>query len=510
MNARKIKRLGALAVCALVAVSTPATAYAEEGYTYNYDWWGDVQYSPDAYNVAGVFTSAQLKLDMKLNNPQGMCVCGNKVYICDTGNNRIVELERTGTDSFTVLRIFDSFQDGEANDIPGSNTFNAPADITVTQDGYIYIADENNGRILKLDTDLNYIMEFDKPADPTFEQYASFLPHKITVDTAGRVYCVAVNVNQGLVKFEEDGTFSGYVGATPVTYNWTDYIWKKLATKEQRAQMESFVPTEYDNLYMDHEGFIYVCTTNVSEADLDDGTANPVRRLNMMGKDILVRNGNWYIIGDIYWSSGGGYEGPSLLTDITVLDNDVYVALDKVRGRLFAYDDQGRMLYAFGGNGNMDGYFRRPAAIDHMGNDLLVLDSQDCSITLFTPTAFGAGIFEAIEQFQRGQYTESGESWKKVMDLNGNYDLAYIGIGRSLLRQKKYRESMDYFKLKWDDDNYSKAFKQYRKEWVEEHIVIIFLAFFLVLCVPLAIGRIKKVKREIDTADIFRAQDPGR
>lgn len=26
-----------------------------------------------------------------------------------------------------------------------------------------------------------------------------------------------------------------------------------------------------------------------------------IRRLNMMGSDILIRNGEWHIIGDIYW-----------------------------------------------------------------------------------------------------------------------------------------------------------------------------------------------------------------
>ena len=88
--------------------------------------------------------------------------------------------------------------------------------------------------------------------------------------------------------------------------------------------------------------------------------------------------------------------------------------------------------------------------------------------------------------------------------MNGNYDLAYIGIGRSLLRQKQYHEAMQYFKLKLDDDNYSKAFKQYRKEWVEDHIVIIFTLVVLVLCVPLAVGKIKAIKEEIDRADIFR------
>ena len=90
--------------------------------------------------------------------------------------------------------------------------------------------------------------------------------------------------------------------------------------------MESFVPTEYDNVYMDYEGFIYACTTNVSEHDLDNGTADPVRRLNLMGNDILVRNGDYYIIGDLYWGSGGGYEGPSLFTDVTAMDNDVFSA----------------------------------------------------------------------------------------------------------------------------------------------------------------------------------------
>lgn len=496
---KTVQRLGALAAGLLIAVSSSVTVQAEEGYTYNYDWWGDEQYSPDAYSVVDVFTYKEMGLEQQMSTPSGLYVQGSMVYICDTGNNRIVQLERTDNDTLALVRIIDSFT-GEVE----NTTLSGPTDIAVTQEGFLYICDKNNGRILMLDEDLNYVMEFVKPTDPNFDQSISFLPHKLTVDSAGRVFCVATNVNKGLVKYEADGTFSGFLGASEVTYNFTDYIWKKLATKEQRAQMESFVPTEYDNVYMDHEGFIYACTTNVAEAELDDGTAAPVRRLNMMGSDILVENGEWYVIGDIYWGEGGGYEGPSLLTDITAFDNDVYVALDKVRGRLFAYDDQGKLLYAFGGNGNMDGYFKSPAALDHMGRDLLVLDSQDCSITLFTPTQFGSLIFQAIEQFRDGEYSASGESWQQVLDQNGNYDLAYIGIGRSLMRQERYREAMEYFKLKLDEDNYSRAFKQYRKEWVESHIGLLLGAAFLLLCVPSGIGRMRRIKLEIDTADIFK------
>jgi len=496
---RFVKRIGALtAACLMLIMSMPIEAQAAEvGYTYTFDYWGDVQYSPDAYQVASVYTAAELGLDKKFMNPQGMFVYEDLIYICDTGNNRILELKRTSTENIELVRVITEIKGVELT------TFNNPTDIAVCEE-YFYIADRDNERILKTDKELNYVMEFSKPTDETFDQEMRFLPSKVSIDTAGRVYCVATNVNKGLIKYEADGSFSGFVGATPVTYSFSDYVWKKLATKEQRAQMVNFVPTEYDNLYMDREGFIYVCTTHVVEEELNSGAADPIRRLNMMGSDILIRNGNWEVIGDIHWGEGGGYKGSSLITDITSFENDAYVGLDKTRGRLFGYDDQGRLLFAFGGNGHEDGYFRLPSAIEHMGYDLLVLDQLDCSITLFTPTEYGQMIYDAMDLFQDGEYEASGETWQKVIDLNGNYDLAYIGIGRALLRQEKYHEAMDYFKLKWDDDNYSKAFKQYRKEWVEENIVAIVAVLVIVIVLPLAIGKIKKIKWEIDTADIFK------
>ena len=111
----------------------------------------------------------------------------------------------------------------------------------------------------------------------------------------------------------------------------------------------------------------------------------------------------------------------------------------------------------------MDGYFRKPSAIEHIGHELYVLDSLDCSITAFVPTEFGDLVYNAVEDFDKGKYEESGAAWQEVMNQNGNYDLAYIGIGRALLRQEQYKEAMDYFELKYDAENYSKAYKQYRR-----------------------------------------------
>lgn len=498
---KKIRRIGALSLAAVVLTGSAMTTCAAENrsYTYNYDYWGDVQDSPDAYTVSKVFASVDFGLDTNMKNPQGLFAKDDTLYICDTGNNRILQLKRTGRESFELERIITEIQgDTEVT------ALSSPSDIAVTDEGDIFIADTNNNRVVKVDKDLNYLLEFTKPDDSTLNADLVFQPTKLAIDTAGRVYCIASGVNKGLIKYEADGTFSGFVGATQVTFSWSDYIWKKLATAEQRAQMESFVPTEYDNIYMDYEGFIYACTGNVEEDDLDSGAADAIRKLNLLGNDILVRNGDYPVYGDLYWGSGGGYSGPSWMVDVTAFENDVYVALDKNRGRLFAYNDQGQLVFAYGGNGNENGYFRRPAALEHMGYDLLVLDSLDCSVTLFTTTEFGTLIYQAIDEFDEGKYIESGETWQKVMDINGNYDLAYIGIGRSLLRQERYEEAMDYFELKYDDENYSKAYKQYRKEWVEDHIVIIVVVILALFLVPMGVGKVKKVKHEIDVADIFR------
>ncbi|MBR5421722.1 MAG: hypothetical protein IK115_11280 [Lachnospiraceae bacterium] len=500
VNKLKImRRLLSAALLSGFVISCFGKAYAgEDNYTYVYDYWEDVQESPDAYTVARVFDFGALGLSSNLNNPESLFVDGDKVYLCDTGNNRILLFERKGSDQ---LEFVDEIKSVKGAD---PETFAAPADIAVDEDGNLFIADRDNNRVIKTDPDLNYLMQFTRPDDSALDAGTGFKPDKIVCDTAGRIYCEASGINKGLLKFESDGVFSGFVGATRVSYNFMDYIWKRLASQAQREQMVSFVPTEYDNVYMDREGFIYAVSGGLKEEDLKNETVDAVRKLNMMGTDILVRNGDYPVFGDLYWGGGGGISGPSYFKDVTVLDNDIYICLDQKRGRLFGYDDQGRMVYAFGGNGNQAGYFRNPVSIEHMGNDLLVLDQLDCTITLFIPTHYGSLIYQAMEQFDNGEYDDAQATWEEVKTLNGNYALAYIGIGRSMYRKGQYKESMKYFEAKYDDENYSRAFAQYRKQWIRENIIGIIVIILAIFLVPMSIGRVYQIKEEIDNADIFK------
>ena len=137
-------------------------------------------------------------------------------------------------------------------------------------------------------------------------------------------------------------------------------------------------------------------------------------------------------------------------------------------------------------------------AIEDLGDTLLVLDSTLGTITQFTLTDYGKYINQGLSEYKRGDYDASAATWQKVLKLNGNYDQAYIGIGRSLLRQESYKKAMDYFELKLDSTNYSKAYKLYRKEWFENNILIILILLAVVIVVAFGVGFVKKARREVE------------
>ena len=230
----RLKRLAVLLLGTVMLFGSTLVVDATDtrSYTYNYDFWGDVQDSPDAYEVVKVYSSVDLGLDVEMKDPKGLYVNGDEIYVCDTGNNRIIRLKRSSKDRIEVKQIIDQFN---ATDVEVT-TLNSPTDVVISQQGNIFIADSGNSRILKLDKDLNYLMEFNKPDSSVLDAEAGFVPSKIVVDKAERIYCVATGINKGLLKYENDGTFSGFIGATKVSYDFADYLWKKFTTHMPKSQ----------------------------------------------------------------------------------------------------------------------------------------------------------------------------------------------------------------------------------------------------------------------------------
>jgi len=478
---RNINRIVFLFLVCLLAL-TPVFG-SPTNYTYNYDFWFEQVASPDAYRVGAYFLGTSLGVG-HFRDPQGLFINENRIYICDSGSNRILKIEVRENGDHVVTRTVNSVM---INGV--ESRLNYPMDIFESRDGHLYIADTNNQRVLILDNNWNFIHQILKPEDESLGDLIEFIPVKLIVDFANRVFVQARNINKGLMEFDNRWEFSGYMGANKVSVNPIDYIWKLLSTQAQKERMDLFIPTEYSNVAIDKDGFLYVTNST--------GQTDPIRRLNAMGQDILIRNGYEDPVGDLVVGTAGGISGRSRFVDVVAFDNDSYACFDRTRGRIFMYDFQGNLLYAFGGVGNREGSFLQPVAIDRMGESLYALDSRAGALTRFDLTGYGLLINQAINEYKAGRYESSAHVWEDVLKMNGNYDLAYIGIGRAALRQGEFQKAMRYYKLKHYREGYGKAFQLYRKQWMEENLwwmlLILGCAVFLPLIIKFSIKTVKEI-----------------
>lgn len=437
------------------AVSEAEASVPYEGY--NYSYWEKAEPSAIPYIPETIIDGRQTDYGL-FNSPEDVFVAwDNKIYIADSGNHRIVVLD----ENFNHIKTIDHFMNDGAVD-----TFNYPESVFVTEEGNLYVADTNNQRLIELTNDGEFIREIGRPVSDQITTNFEYYPTKVAVDKAGRIYVIGRGVYDGIIEFDPDGNFKGFTGATRVTFDFIDYIWKRISTDEQRARMELFIPIEFNSLDLDEEGFIY--TTN---AELNTNT--PIQRLNPTGTDVLRREGYHEVVGDLVYTFTGDNAGSSTFVDIAVNEYGMYTVLDSRKGRIFTYDEDGNLLYVFGKLGNQIGTFRTPVALDYLNEKIVVLDKQFNRLTVFTPTLFGEYVNKAVMYYNLGNDELSAQYWEKVLELDSNYEIAYIGIGKALLMEGKNKEAMKYFKNGHNRLYYSKAFKRYRKDVLRDNFGLI-------------------------------------
>jgi len=455
---------------ALLLASGIEAAPASANDAYNYSYWGTPVPAPDAYALERVIYGNDWNAG-PLSAPQDLYAGpGGKLYIADTGNDRIVILDR----DFKPAGVIGEFaHDGKQDGLKG------PQGIYVAPDGSVFVADTDNRRIVEFDGAGKAKRIIPEPESTLLRQGFQYAPTKLAVDKAGRLYVISQGSYEGIMEFESDGTFSGFIGTNRVKFSPVDLFWKRISTKAQREQMQQFIPIEFNNLDVDENGFIY---TSASEENSDQ----PLKRLNPSGTDILRSKGYFPPKGDVGNLEGGSVTGSSIFVDVTPDRAGMFSALDAKRGRVFTYDKDGNLLYEFGGLGSQQGNFRTPVAIDLLGDRMAVLDKDNNRLSVFAPTTYGSLIRSAVMALSEGRTDESTEAWKRVLQLNANFDVAYIGIGKSLLKQGENREAMSYFELGNSREYYSEAFKRYRKEVVFEHFGTIVLVIALAIAVVIA------------------------
>ncbi|NMO95105.1 gluconolactonase [Paenibacillus lemnae] len=428
------------------AASSTAAPYE----SYNYNYWEEATPMPAAYLPEGYITGKNLGIGEFLEPADMHVSSSGRLYVLDTGNQRIVQMNP----DWTEAKVITTFEHEGKED-----TFSNPSGIFVDHDEKMYIADTDHQRIVILTPEGKLAGMIQNPESEVLPEDFKFIPLKVTVDKANRIFVVARGVYEGIMQFDEDGSFIGYVGTIKVKRNYADYLWRLVSTKAQKAQMRLFIPTEFSNVDIDEKGFVYA--TNI-----DIGSEELIKRLNPAGQDVLKRLGYYPVAGDVYFRRT---TGPSKFIDVKVLGDGMYSGLDSTQGRVFTYDENGNLLYIFGGKGNQLGLFKTPAAVEMAGEKQLVLDRGKGNIVVFKPTVFGSRVNEAVRHHYRGEADEAETAWEQVLQLNANYDIAYTGIGKAKLMNQENKEALTYFKLGMDRKNYSVAYKRYRREVMKEH-----------------------------------------
>lgn len=482
-------RMAALLMALVMAMglcTVPVLAGDEPYDTYNYDDREDLTYTPSAYEPVASISGRKLSYNGEsIGNfvtPQDICYSedGN-LYIADTGNNRIVVLNSSMT---KVINIIDSFDNNGVKD-----SFKAPYGVCISENGQLYIADSQNHRIVVLETDGSFVRIVDNPVSQSLEAGYVFVPLKVTVDYADRIYCIAQNMFEGIMVFETNGEFSGFFGTIDVKISLWEKFWKRIATKEERSKQQLYIPTEFTGIDVDADGFIYA--TNIDSAGLQ-----AVRRLNPRGEDVIKKGENANVGGDLWTGGLTQYAGASQITDVVYRDKGIYTLLDRKRGRIFTYDHEGNLLYIFGGLGTQLGTFNTPVAVEVIGDKLIVLDSYRAELTVFTATEYGNLINEAIGLRYDGDETLAVEKWREVLRLDENNELANTGIGKAYLTAGDNKNAMKYLKLGMNSEYYSIAFRRYRNEVLAANLSYILSGAVVLIVAAVVIIKVRDKKRK--------------
>ena len=499
------KLIAAAGACAVLMSTFAANVSAIESYDpYSYDRWGDAvasqvgytaEYFIDGQSIEGLTehvmsmegfdaSKADWKDMLGLKEPADLYISHDDLlYIADKGNSRIIVTDL----EFNMVRYMDTFDyNGEAL------TLKKPEGVFVDKyTGFIYICDTENSRVIKCTEDGKVDRLFEKPTSEIYSQDLTYNPRKVAVDKAGNVYIVVKSVTKGAVMYDIHGEFLGFYGANRVEATSEiimNAFWNTIATEEQRQLSTKTTPIGFSNFDIDDDGFIYTVTES-TEVKTDS-----VKKLNPRGANILASTvGDEVSFGDISPAYYSIYTKESTLTDIDIGPNGELNILDFAHGRIFQYDKLANLMFVLGGTGEQLGTFRSVSAIESKDNMLYVLDSRKNSITVFKRSAFGEIVTEATNLYNNGYYEESYQPWLNVIKYDGNYRRAYIGIGNALLNAEEYEEAMKYFKISISRLRYNRAYEGHRGKLLEKYFTP---AIVIIIVVSLAWSILKKLNEK--------------
>lgn len=520
-----MKKLSSIIILALVALLLfgAVTVSASDPYkTYTYSIDGKPLASPPAYTAETVVDAVDMNVS-KFSTIGGFKnakdVTTDKdanVYIADTGNDRVVILDKY----YKAKGVIETYVD----DYGAVQKFNQPEGVFVFEhidehtgefSRLLYVCDTANFKIVvfKESNDGGYVHDrtIEKPTTPLLTTEA-FKPVAVAVDLYGRIFVVSRSCFEGVIVMSSEGDFTGFIGVQKVSYSLIDMIWRRFQSNEERASAVKNLADPYNNITVDEDGFVYVTMTpsepsgkgqQLASIKSKNAAYSPVKKLNAAGKEIMKRNG--------FFDPGGEVDvkdpmAVSIIADVAVGEEGAWTLLDQSRSRTFTYDQNGNLLFAFGDEGEQLGNIAENKAVAisyQVINDVYYMvildnDTSGCRLTVYSPTPYYDTIISALRNQNDHNYSESIFFWQDVLTQNNNFDLAYIGIGKALFNQGKYDEAQEMLEHAYETDYHDKAFTENRKQFIQKWLLgLVLIVIALVVLLVWFLGYAKKRNKAV-------------
>ena len=194
-----IKILTFTFICAMIFANVISAVTPYSTYTYSIN--GDVLESPDAYVPDAIVDSEYIGLDedslidaladVEVDDK-------NNVYLVETTQNRVIVLDRYYKLKYQITEF--------VNEQMIPDKFNNPQGVFVSSE-YIYVCDAGNARIVMFDLDGNYVKTVLAPESNLFDEGDIYTPVAVAVDDYGRMFVVSSTTNQGIIVMGDDGEF---------------------------------------------------------------------------------------------------------------------------------------------------------------------------------------------------------------------------------------------------------------------------------------------------------------
>ena len=414
----------------------------------------------------------------KLNNPEDMFIDDDgKIYVADTGNNRIVVYDSDYSFLFEISSD-GTYEEGDLS------ALKEPKGVYVDpDDGAILVADSGNARIVEFTKYGNLRYSYPTPQSEILSQDFSYQPLKVTKDARGFMYVANNGDFNGIMQMNSNGEFVSYYGTNRVNLSFWDSIAKLLWSREDRLGTVVTLPYTFTNIYCSDDGYMYATTTTE--------TPPQVRKINIGGSDILY---GAYDFRDNSIMSYSSYN--QVFCDVTVDRYNNMLIVDRMYGRIYEYDERGNNLFAFGTRGNGYGQLSYPVSIetDHRGR-VYVLNKTTGNITVYTPTEFADLVHEANQLYSQGKYEESKVIWEQVIEKSNYYTLALVNIGNILMREEENDAAIEYFYEAENALYASEAFEEIRADFLREHFSTIIIVVVVLLIAWVVWVSVKRARR---------------